>query len=85
MHIVMLLILIAFLLIAYFTNKRKVIAPFFLACLSITASYCLILLNFEKWDVAISGKFVLYITTALAFLGIGSVLAKSAVKVNSSV
>ncbi|MCI9030970.1 MAG: oligosaccharide repeat unit polymerase [Clostridia bacterium] len=85
MHIVMLLILIAFLIIAYFTNKRKVIAPFFLACLSITASYCLILLNFEKWDVAISGKFVLYITTALAFFGIGSVLAKSAVKVNSSV
>lgn len=73
-------ILIAFIVFSYKREKCYLISPFFIACLAISASYLIILINYNNWSVAISGKFVLYVTTALISLGLGTYFANKLVK-----
>ncbi|MDE5755559.1 MAG: oligosaccharide repeat unit polymerase [Clostridia bacterium] len=72
----MLVILLALLTTAYFWGKRDLLSPWFLLCLAILASYLIVLLNYNNWDVKINGTFVLYITTALISFGIGAFVVK---------
>lgn len=72
----MLLILAAFAVIAYKSDDGNLISPRFLLCVALIASYCIVLFNYGNWDVHINGKFVLYVSTAVAAWILGGALVK---------
>lgn len=77
MAILMLVILIAFLIIAYFFGKRDLVSPLFLLCLILLVSFLIVLSNYSNWEVKINGYFVLYLSTAIVCFGLGAALVKA--------
>ncbi|MDE7167421.1 MAG: oligosaccharide repeat unit polymerase [Clostridia bacterium] len=77
MAILFLAIIVAFILIAYFLGNKDLLSPWFLLCLAIFASYFIVLLNYENWEVSINGTFVLYVTTAVIAFGAGGMVIKA--------
>lgn len=77
MAILMLVILIAFLIIAYFFGKRDLVSPLFLLCLILLVSFLIVLSNYSNWEVKINGYFVLYLSTAIVCFGLGTALVKA--------
>lgn len=72
----MFFILVAFAIITYRLDGRDLVSPRFLLCVAFIASYSLVLLNYNNWDVNINGIFVLYVTTAIAGWIMGGTLVK---------
>lgn len=64
-------ILIVSTLFSFIYGGNRLLSPWFLFCFSILASYCLVLLNLQNWNVAISWKFILYIVSAIFAFGCG--------------
>ena len=81
----MLLVLAAFAIIAYRLDGGDLVSPRFLLCVALIASYGLVLLNYNNWDVRINGKFVLYVSTAVAAWILGGALVKKLTPKKSSV
>lgn len=76
MAFVMFAVLAGFVITTYFLDKRDFISPRFLLCLALFASYCLIMLNYYKWDVNINEKFMLYISSAIVAFITGGFIVK---------
>ncbi len=74
MALLMLIILVMLLLGAYFCGNKKFLSPWFLLCAITLASFAIVLLNYNNWQVNINGKFVVYITSALLAFGAGTLL-----------
>lgn len=66
-----LLLLIAFVLIAYHSGGHDLLSPWFLLCFVFCASFCIVLINYANWDVKINYLFIVYVCTALASFGVG--------------
>ena len=77
MAILMLVILIAFLIIAYFFGKIDLVSPLILLCLILLVSFLIVLSNYSNWEVKINGYFVLYLSTAIVCFGLGTALVKA--------
>lgn len=77
MKILLFFILAILLVISFLQGGKHFAAPWFLLCLTTFASYCIVLLNSANWQVVIYESFVLYLTTALLFFGLGCVLVAS--------
>jgi oligosaccharide repeat unit polymerase len=71
MEFLMLAVLIALVLFAYFFENKDLVSPWFLLCLAILASYFIVLLNYTNWQVSININFVVYVTTAILAFGFG--------------
>ena len=76
MEIIMFLMVAGFVIIAYFFGNRNLISPWFLLCLAVFAPLCIVLLNFNNWEVEFNEIFVLYICTALLAFGLGTALVR---------
>ncbi len=74
MALLMFALLILVLFIAYFVGKEDLLSPWFLLCLAFFASFGIVLLNKNNWEVQINGLFVLYVFTALLAFGCGAQL-----------
>lgn len=74
MACLMLLILIVFTIISYIGGKRSFVSPWFLLCIIFLASYLLLLINYNNWNVSISSQFILYISSAIIAFGLGCLL-----------
>ena len=61
-------------IVSYRLGGRDLLSPWFLLCLAIFGSYCILMLNYKNWDVLIYGKFMLYILTAIVSFGLGCLL-----------
>ena len=68
------IILATFIVAAYLFGKRDLLSPWFLLCLMIFATYCVVLLNYKNWDVKINGTFIVYLSTAIIAFGLGAIL-----------
>lgn len=77
MALLMLLLLIFFTLFAFHFGGKSLVSPWFFLCLMFLASYVIILLNYENWQVQINGTFVLYICSAIIAFGVGTAIVKS--------
>lgn len=78
MAFVLLAILIALAVAAYYFGGKDLLSPWFLLCLATLASFSIVVLNSVKWEVTIYPKFVLYLLTALCSFGFGCFLIKLA-------
>ncbi|MDE6505000.1 MAG: oligosaccharide repeat unit polymerase [Clostridia bacterium] len=74
MAILMLAVLAVFVFIAYITGRKMFLSPWFLLCAMTFATFIIVLLNYQNWEVDISGKFILYLTTALGAFGVGTAM-----------
>lgn len=73
MTLLMVVILVAFLVVAYYVGKRKFLSPWFLLCAMMSVCFMLVLLNYKNWEVHINQRFVLYISVALLAFGLGTI------------
>ena len=81
----MLLILTIFVITAYKLDGGDLLSPRFLLCLAILASYSVIIFNYKNWEVQISPKFILYVSTAIVAWILGGALIKRLSKHSSRV
>ena len=63
-----------FVIAAYYLGGKDLLSPWFLLCLAIFGSYCILMLNYTNWQVKIYGKFLLYTVTAIISFGLGCLL-----------
>ena len=77
MAFLMLILLLAFTIISYFFGKRNLLSPWFLLCLMFLATFLIVLINYDRWDLDINSKFVVYITTAIMAFGGGCIVVQS--------
>lgn len=80
MAILTLEIIILFSIVSFFLYKGNLIGPWFIACLAILASYVIVLLNYEKWDVSIHPEFALCIAVVCASWGAGVIVLRCLVR-----
>lgn len=52
------------------------LSPWFLLCLMFLTTFSIVLINYNKWEVDINSKFVLYIFTAILAFGCGCALVQ---------
>ncbi len=84
MALLMFLLLMALTIISYFSGKRNLLSPWFLLCLVFLATFSIVILNYNKWDVDINSNFVLYVTTAILSFGGGCILVQSLPKAKTT-
>lgn len=72
MSILMFFLLVFFVIVAYKINNKNLISPGFLLCLALLASYLVILLNYENWEVTINENFVIYVSTGIITFLLGT-------------
>lgn len=71
MAFLMLILLIAFTITAYYFGGRSFVSPWFLMCAIFLFAYVLLLLNYRNWNVNINGIFIIYIISAIVAFGGG--------------
>lgn len=72
MSILMFFLLVFFVIAAYKINDKNLISPGFLLCLALLASYVVILLNYENWEVNVNENFVIYVSTGIITFLVGT-------------
>lgn len=71
------LLLAAFVIIAYLIGNRDLLSPWFLLCLAFFASFCIVLINYNNWEVQINLLFIIYLVTAEIAFGAGGLLVRA--------
>lgn len=81
----MFLLLISLTAAAYFYGRKNLISPWFLLCFACTVGYIFVMINATNWQFKASGKFLLYVLTALLAFGLGTALLRVNVSADAKI